>query len=1083
MMTRTRRHTFTRLGAVLVLFTGMLVAARHADAQATTGGLIGRVRDTGSGVIPGATVEALETRTGEVRVAVTNERGEFVFTGVPIGLYEVSVSLEGFKRAVHRGVQVNVDTQVRLDDLVLEVGGVNESVVVTGVVQATVETDRSVVGNLVLGKQVLDMPLNSRNALELMGLTAGVDVGQGSGYYQVSGSRDDMVGYLVEGNVSQSLTYNTAVGVPPIDSVAEFLVKTSLATADSGLASAQVSLAIKSGTNAYNGSAYEFYRGTGLDARNPFNPTGERADLERHQFGASLGGPISRDRLFFFVNYEGTRRRSDETTRSTVPTMAERQGDFSASGVTVVDPFNGRRPFPGNQIPADRVTPFARALMAYIPEPNLPGTIGNYFANLPSRSDDHAVVARADFRLGNRQRYMFLVRTKDLESESPGPVPLVGGEFSILENRAYTVRHDYTLRPNVLNQFSAAYTRSSVDETTQNRDRNILQELGLSSLKPELPTSVNGFIDLNWRGYTRLRDAGNLPQIDVNDVFTVNNDLTWTRSRHNMKFGFSWLRGRVENVSVLRQRPLVDIRNTHTGHTFGDVLLATPYQILLEQGVGLVKVSRDYVAGYAMDDWRVTPDLTVNAGVRYEFYTLPVEAQNRMAAFDFATGGLVVSSTNGEFPPNMSPVFTVNPPVPIRTSAEAGLPRGLSRTDKNNIMPRVGFAYRLFGDNSTVLRGGYGIFYSPIRLLVRLQGASRTPPFLVRARMFNTNRNTTQSLDQLLAAGPSVDISGSIVYGTHPDFQDARNQQWNLTVERELPWAIGLRASYVGNRGDFLPVRLNFNQSGTHVDPVTGARSNFTPYPRLGSIQIHTAAARSQYHAGEFEVRRRFTSGLAFQASWTWGKLLNMTDRDNIIPQDSYNLEGDWSDANYQRRHMVKVNAMYDLPFGHGQRWLDRTGLVDALLGGWRLSAIGKFYTGQRLSPEFSDTELTDIRNGRPDVVCDPNNGPKTVDRWFDTSCFVLPPLQPGVAEDTRFGNAARNLVVGPGLNLVDLTLQKSFRVRRGQSLTVRMDAYNAFNTTNLGTPETDLSLASAGAILSTSTPARQFQFGIRWTF
>ncbi|MCX6538525.1 MAG: TonB-dependent receptor [Acidobacteria bacterium] len=1080
----TRRNTLVT--AVLVLMA--LGIAGHAAAQ-STGRLVGKVADTTQGVLPGATVTVAEVNTGSRRDTVTNERGEYLVNGLPRGVYEVTVEMPGFQKAVVAGVEVHAGGQVRVD-AVLKVAGLTDSVVVEAR-HALVETERGSLENRVLAEQIADMPLNTRNPLELLTLATGVasvNAGiageEGIIAYQVSGSRDGAVNYKVEGNTSENLIDNRAAAVPPIDSVAEFTVKSGVATADSGLGGAQVEVAIRSGTNELRGSLYDFFRGNVLDARNFFTPVdAKKGHLMKNQVGGSLGGPIFKNRTFFFTNVEYRRSRTDKVSLATVPTLEERRGDFRNSGITVLDPFNGRQPFPGNVIPANRFNAASLKLLSYLPEPNLPGVANNYFANLPERDDETLVTVRLDHNLSSKQRLSWLVRWRTRDAFLAGDVPGLGGQIFDDGSHAQTVRHDYIISSRWLNQFSFAWLKDESDVLNE-LHRDIVSELGFAkTLGSTLPEAQYGFPDLYLRGLFRFVELGRNPSVNLTETFSLKNDVSYSRGNHAIRFGAEALRARISMSSVERQRPVFEFRNFHTGSVMGDFLLGMPYNILIDVGAGVPEMRRSYFAGYLMDDWRVTPRLTLNLGLRYEFYTVPIEINDRLSAYDFSTGGLVVSSKDGKLPQGMLPLYvSASSPIPIRTNQQAGLPRGLRTADTNNFMPRVDMAYRLTENSSTIVRGGYGWFYAPLRLRLPLIGSSRNPPFIMRPSVNNNNHNNPLLFDQVAdLVGAVSQPPASQLIGVQSDFEDALSQQWAMSLERLLGASTAVRLSYVGNRGSHLPVRLNYNQPKL-VSGAGGVPTLVTLDPKFAAIDVLSSAARSSYHAGELEVRRRLAGGLSLQANWTWAKLLSQAERDNLRPQDSYDLEAEWADASFQRRHVFNVNFVYELPVGPGKRWLQQ-GALSHILGGWRCTGIARVMTGLRYSPRYSTVDPDiDIRSGRPDLTGDPNSGLHSPQQWFNTSAFSLP-MASGPAS-FRFGNSARNLVVGPGYRSLDLGLQKQVKAGRSGTMTVRIEAYNALNNTNFdgNSLDTDLVSVAAGSLSQAFAP-RQFQFSVRFSF
>jgi hypothetical protein len=1070
------RSTLAELAAVL------LVSTHTGFAQSSAGELVGTVRDPSGAVVVNAAVEAREVETGAIRRTATNGRGDYRILELPVGHYEAAVEAPGFKRSVRPGLDVQVEQSLRVD-FAMEIGAASETVSITTQAPA-IDTEKGTIESRVLSDQMLELPLNGRNPIELMNLNAGVDYGRSTNYEAVSGNRDDGSVLNVEGAMSIDVLGRALLPILPLDAVSEFVIKTSIPTADSGLGNSAVSMAVKSGTNLFHGSLYEFWRGTVGNARDFFNPTDVLPPLVRNQFGGSLSGPFLKNRTFFFVNYELTRQASSTNARATVPTLAYRNGLLGGS---FKDPLNGQL-FAGGQVPASRFDPLSLQMLQDMPLPNQPGTVNNFYTQIPSWGNSSTPILKLDQQLSANQRLMLMARGSFSRGYTPGALPTVGGLFTWGNADAFTARHDWVITPRLLNQASWGFFKNASISYPQLRGVDILSQLGLTAFMPLSSAAENGFPDVRITGFPNMTDVGSVPGISNQRYFSVTDDLSWVRGNHSLKFGGSvyWLY--LRRLAVTLNRGQLLYQGTLSGSPMADYLLGLPSQASADVGGDIANETRRYYAGYIMDDWRITSRLTLNVGLRYELYTIPTEDSNRFGSYDIVTRDLVVSSNSNTLPSGLLPQFLGgNSPIPVITTHQAGMPLGFSNTNTTDFGPRFGFAYRLPGARTTVIRGGYGWFYNPIRMDARLIAANNNAPFMALEYYQNVVGKSPVLLNAVQSAanmGVGSTAGATLqINGIARNFPDSLDPQWNFTIERDLGAQFTSRISYVGNRGIHLPVNLNYAQDFVDTNPVTGKPQLDRIERRVNPVEIEEAASRSFYHALQTELRRQFRNGISVQLNWTWQKLLSDAETDQSIPQNSFCLRCDYADAAYTRRHMVKFNFIYDLPLGPGKQFL-KHGILSRTIGGWRLTGIGQWETGLRFTPTYSKTGATDdLRAGRPDLIGDPNSGPHLVTDWFNLNAFLIPPPLPGGVAGLVFGNSARNLVVGPSLSAVNLSLQKIFKLTERFTLSLRLETFNAFNQTNLGSPALDLAQITAGVISSTAAASRQNQIAGRIDF
>lgn len=1051
------------------------VVVPTARGQSATGAIVGTVTDRGGALLPGVTVTLRQVDTGVERTTTTNAQGRFDIPYLPIGGYEVRAELQGFRSTHVSGVLLTIGQQARVD-ITMELGGFEETVEVKAVAPL-VRTEQSAISHVITNAQISALPLNSRDPLSFLTQLPGINDAQGS--YMVSGSRAFTTNFQLEGmNITEERN-KTPISTPPLDAIAEFEVKANLMTAESGSASSQVSIALKSGTNRFRGSAYEYYRSNRWEAPNYFNTTGEVPQRIRHQYGATLGGPIRRDRAFFFVSYSGNSTDAAVTRTSFVPTEAMRAGDFSALSVPIVNPFTGQR-FPNNQIPQELFDPVSLKLLELYPAPNADHPSRNYVVNLPTTSTSQQWIVRGDYAPHASSRLYAFINLSDGESVTPGSAAAFGGRTATSTQRTGVLRHLQIFSSSLTNELSIAGVRSHTETLPQNHGTNWLSTLGITGVPIASDFEAGGMIDAYLPPYLRLRDEATYPHYYVTNNFSIVDNMTWVRGNHSVKAGFDIRRIQLNDRSRPYTRGLFLFNSWPTGNTFASFLLGVPASTWASFPRDIAYLRKWDTGYFVQDTWRVGSNLTLNLGLRYELFTNPVEKYNRLATFDPASGKIIVSSSDGNLPERgiVDEYFTTLQ-VPLVTSTEMGLPRSLARTDRNNLAPRLGLAYRPFGDDRTVVRGGFGVYYYAMRQFLMLTGANN-PPFQVTRNGFS---NTGDYLSFSRPFSGSMRLTpATSIYAISPDFKDGRYHNWNLTAEREVGFSTAVRLSYVGNQGFNLNQSIDINFSEPQDDG-RGGVVLVRPHPQFSAVRLTAPVGEVSYHGLEVEAIKRHSSGLSFQANWTWGKSIGTADLDNWEPQDT-DLRRERARSNFVPAHTVNANVTYDLPFGEGRRFLSDGGWLTQIAGGWSVAMISKFRSGLWFTPFLRHAAVPGGGNrlsGRPDLVGDPNAGPRTADQWFDPLAFA--PVPSGEA---RFGNSPRSVIEGPGLKVIDISTYKSFRIAGSHRLTIRAEVFNVANwvNLNLGSFQQDVTVpAQAGVIRSTAIDARQFQFALRWDF
>jgi Carboxypeptidase regulatory-like domain/TonB-dependent Receptor Plug Domain len=1100
-----------------------LTCALAAFAQSTAGRFSGTVTDASIATVPGVKVSAVNVDTGQRLTETTNAQGQFVLYPLPPGVYNVTLQKAGFSNYAIDGVRIEVSSSV-VRNVQLEVGSTGASVTVSA--EATsMQADSSSVESTIVRRQVEELPLNGRDFNQLVLLAAGAvdnSVGGGTDFGSVAlnGNRTYGNDYLVDGMPNNNSFQNQSATPLSIDLIREFKVYSGVAPAEYGQGGAQVSVVTQGGTNKFHGNLFEYYRGTTFEARNPFSTTDERSFM-RNQFGGSVGGPVilpkynGRNRTFFFFNYEGNRQNQDATRLSSVPLDAMWKGDFSAlipMGIQLRDPLaTGRPNIPGNRLDqylgGARISKTAQALQPYFGSSNLPGIGNNASRQVQQDTSANQFTIRGDQMLP-RDQNLSLRYTK---SHSGGFIPnLLGspgvGRTEPLDSINGSAAWTAVVTPRIVNELRlggmkfgdvTSYTTGGLP-SAQSLDLQGFSSGGTAiPLLPQISFSGVGAPTNIKFGDTATFGEAALSMIQ--NVYTLTEAVSHTVGRHSLKYGYELHR---EDFNVLQQSNAggqISFAGSatsanSTGYSFADFLIGVPSSSQQVPVKPKILLRQTEMAGFIQDNWRVSSTFTVNLGVRYELFLNPYEDRNRLAMFDINTGAIVVASDSGKLPVDQYLPAVVskladaqgNFKFPVISDRQAGFnPRRLLDTGMNNWGPRAGFAWQFA--QKTVLRGGYGIFYSRYPIQYLLQTVAVNPPF---AGTFSYSQSI-QNLKPALTIDAPYLVSGTASVspaGIQKDFGLPDNQQWNLAIERDLGWRTTATLGYLGNKGTHLFRSINANAA--YLDPVTKqVVRRYTSTYGTSAINFRQTNGNSIYNAMSTEVRHRAGRGLMFSGSWTWAK--GMDDVGGTVQAallDVQNLGRDRADSDYVRRHTITMNGVYDLPVGRNRpflstmpRWLDMAA------GGWRLGGIWRFSTGRYLTPTF--TSSGGLSNSRPDVVygVSPNlpRGQRSPDQWFNPNAFVAVPAVDPITGLPRYGNAGRNTIIGPGVNIVDANLAKVFPLgKERKSITLRMEAFNLMNHPNYTAPSLNISnTTTVATITSVVKPMREVQFAARLDF
>jgi Carboxypeptidase regulatory-like domain/TonB dependent receptor len=1087
---------------ITLLFTTILVlCAPYASAQQETATVTGEVKDGSGAVVPKATITITNTGTNISIRSETNELGSYTVPNLRPGAYNITVEKSGFNKTVRSGLVLQVNQVVRID-LALLPGGVNEVIEVTG--GATLlETETSSRGAVIDQKKIVDLPLNGRDYNQLALLSPGVLAGTPrlasinfKGAINVNGNRVFMNVFLLDGvdNISYSNSFrgdNVQVVQPSIEALQEFKIQTNAYSAEFGRsAGAVVNAAIKSGTNGFHGSAYEFLRNDALDANNFFaNFTGQEKPVrQRNQLGGTLGGPIIKNRTFFFGDYEGLREREGIVRISTLPLPSEKNGIFAGA---VFDPFAAGRPAFGTDsqgrwvIPQDRWDPVGAQIAALIPDPNLTGPSNNYVATPVTRTRQDQFDVRIDHNFNSNLnafgRYSFV----DSNLFRPAPLPgLAEGSFNDAfgtgdsRSQGLAAGVAWTINSLMAADIRFGHTRGDYFVFPPNFGVNGAQQVGLNNV-PDDPQIAGGLPKINLQGFSAIGRHTSTPQFQTPRSYDFKGSLSYLRGRHFMKYGGEMLlvKTGIRDINALIGN-LNFNNNLFTGRAIGDLLLGLPQRLTLTSNSVFNQKQQLYFL-YLQDDFKVSQKLTLNLGLRYEYATPVVEEDNQFVNLDPLTGSVITAKDGDLFD------------------------RALVRPDRNNFAPRFGFAWSPTG--RWVVRGAYGIFYNHTNRQGREGLLGFNPPFLVdnTINVSGIDQPASSAIFRLQNGYPSGlldpgNLTPTIMRRAQDiDQRSAYIQQWNFGIQREVLRDLLFEIAYVGNKGTKLAGFRNLNQRAVVINPQTGrASAGARPFPQFGDIQFLENRVLSNYHSMQVRVEKRYSAGLTFLGSYTWGKALTLSP-DHLStsgvgagfdvgtfrePQNPNDLRSERGLAEFDIEHRGVISYVWEIPYGKTRKFgKNASTLGELLFGGWNVTGIHTFQSGLGLTAIQTGGLVLDLggeRRGRPNLIGDPE-GPKTTEEWFNKAAFSQINPNQGIV----FGNSGVGVMRGPGLVNFDFTFAKNIAVSETKYFQFRTELFNAFNHTNLGLPSLDIANNAFGSIRTTATPARIIQFALKFYF
>jgi hypothetical protein len=1096
-----------RFASRLLIFSAVaLTAARPLLPQAVTAKVTGTVTDPSGAAVQSARVELRNTDTNVLRTTTTDAIGNYEFPFVPTGPYTLLVEASGFQKASVSRFQLSVDQVARLD-VKLTLGQTAETITVeAGTV--LMQTENATVGTVIDSQKVVELPLNGRSFVQLALLTPGVNpgtpgsitvrrlrgsVGQAVGM-SANGARDTQNRFYYDGIEAMDLDSYSFSFSPSIDAIQEFKVQSSTYSAEVGGApGGQVNLATKSGSNSFRGTAWWFNRNDAFTALNGFQPRVPGAKpprLNRNQYGANLGGPVlvpkvynGKDKTFFFFNWESGRQVAGSFGgQALIPPAALRQGDFSGVASIINDPAT-RQPFPGNRIPASRIASYARLFLdGWVPAPNAnePGiNFRGPRVSAPITQDQY--VSRIDHTFSPRDNFSgsYIYNT-----QADDTTPTFGfdtrGNTARGQNLSLSETHVFS--PTMVNELRAGWHRFFEHEffgTTGKPEFDIGNKIGI----PGVATRPRDFGPPTFSaGYVMPAVRGIGPRDRLNQLWQVSDNLSFRRGAHNFKAGALVARRNWTFDEAVNPRGSFDFNGTVTAtagttgsrdNQFAEFLLglATGAQVSVEPFA--TRMNNWWHAYYFQDDWKISPNLTLNFGLRYEFYKPPIQ-RGKATNFDLA-GFVPVRQTFYGFPD-------------IANTADR--PPALVYSDKNDFGPRFGFAYLVPKVRDMVVRGGYGIYYTP-EITNSWTTLTLNPP-IVRTFAF------TGSANNPIPVATAFQTQGTARAGLFgsgaldPWIRTSYTQQWNFTVQKKLPKSVFFDAAYVGSKGTNLTLTFDANRPVETVNPATASPvASRRPFQGFDAINSTKSIGNSTYHSMQMKVERRVASGLSILGAYTWSHSLSNADISSVGGgsflsgiQNYFDLRGSRSDSIFDIRHRLSMAAIYDVPLFRSHS----NPFVRSLLGGWQLGTIITEQTGFAAALSgVVDTTGTGVVS-RPNATgASPamlDRGQRTRTRWFNTSAFALPVVG-------SFGSAARLPLHLPGMNQVDASANKVFRLFESHQIQFRAEFFNFFNHVNLGAPGLNIrDPDNFGRVTSTNQgaagmpgDARVVQFGLKYSF
>lgn len=1061
-----------------MLIAGLLLmlAATGLWAQQTTADVLGTVTDMSGGVLPGVKITVHNLDTGADYTGTSDNAGNYTVPLLPVGRYSMKAVDSGFKTWTVPQVALAIGDRLR-QDVRLEVGTLEQAVEVTASSPA-LQTDSSSLSNLINSNALQDLPLNGRNFVVLAQLTAGSAEGEPTGL--PSGTRPDdrrltsavsvnaqptsFNNFMIDGMDDNERFIGTVIVKPAVDALQEMKIQTSLYSAEFGRTSGGViNFVTKSGTNEYHGSLFEFFRNQHMDARNFF--AGAKPPYHQNQYGGSIGAPIKKNRMFYFADYEGFRMRQGQAFVDTVPTLAERQGNFAGINA-IFDPLSTtgqstRTRFPGDQIPTSRLNPIATNLINLYPLPSAGGLVNNYTYQPLKEQNNDTLDGRVDYRFSDANTFFARYSFNNTNTVIPTGCPLAPngispvcdtGRSGTAHQRAQGAQLNdaHVFGPHLVMEIKAGYSRYEVYSLPVNYGKNVSQQLGLNGVN--IDSDSSGLSIISTAGLTSLGDASYIPIITINNLFQEVVGLTYVHGAHGIKFGYDLRRRQTDPFQSPTARGQFSFNANFTNDPTGGVsgsgngvaslLLGYPASTTRSKYLVSPGLRNWEMGSYVQDDWRMSHWLTLNMGLRYDYYGPNSEVADRISNIDLTKGQIIIAGQNG-------------------ISSSAGV-----QPDYLDFSPRFGFAATIA--KGTVLRGGYGISFVPNMIASSM--ALRNPPFVSLFTINATPLTPVNSLSDGLplpvstsSNNPTGSLSGVAFTGATPYVQ-----QYNFTLQRELPLGLVATVAYVGALGR----RQYIFNGAVNVDlapPGPGTILPRTPYysvfPNVSAIAIAAPWYNTSYQGLQATLEHRYQKGLSLLATYTWSHSLDDE------PSIRNNPQAEYGNSFLDLRQRFTLLEDYAMPFAKAAK-----GPAAMLAKGWGIQGVVVLTTGIPFDITNAASRSNTGGGDRPNVVGNPTAGfQQSIYEWFNTAAFASQPLY-------TYGNLGRNVLHAPGREALDLAIHREFFPREGMRLQFRAEAFNVTNTAPFGAPSGSFGSPTFG-VISSAGLGRNVQLALKLLF
>lgn len=1073
---------------------GVLTLSMHSVyGQVTFGAITGSIKDSSGAEIPNAQIEILNQGTNEKISTKTNASGGYFAPDLPPGTYTVIATKPGFKTFAAKNVQLNTQQTVRID-IELQIGSTTTTVLVSGAAPI-INTDTPTISTTIDSKQLTDTATNLRSTASatgdsgIFGLINLVPTG-----YQSSGARFSMGGargsednFNVDGISSNSPAYGNYIGdlQPSFAMISQVNYEVVNVPAEYGPV-VNVTTLTKSGTNTFHGSIFEYNQNTSLNALDYFATS--RTPNVYNDFGVALGGPMIKNKLFFYAVYEGDRKSTPAIVVASVPSLKMRTGDFSQllGQYQILNPYTGK-PYVNNIIPQQYLNASALKWQSlFTPSPNYgsPESYANNFRGVYPQSISHN---EGDLRIDwipNQRNHLYgryLYKVSEPKVLDSGLPPSITG-YRVQQRVAqqFELSETWIASPNLVNEAKIGFSRDRNSFGGALHGQKIINEIGMQGL-PNDPSNTANIPNVSINGFSSPQQLSK--SLPTQNSFQYIDQLTWVKGNHVFKMGGEF-KPQQYNSPVYTTFGGYGFTGQFSDFAYSDFLLGLPGSTNYTYNRPSQYSRVWFLNGFIQDDWKIRSNLNLSYGLRYDYYSPGRDALNAVSNFDPQTGKLVVPNQQ-VYDKYVNPAFAETG-VPVETAAEAGLPqRQLRNAFKLGFEPRLGFSWRPFRNTNTSVHGGYGIFRDELTadIFSYLYGA----PFGLTKTYVNKISNGAPLLTFTDPFAGSYSVGTVTASALDKNLTSPLVQQWSLSVEQAIGQNTGVRISYIGLKASKLIYGKNLNQPHAGLAPYN---PETVPYPIYQGIYYETNGAWQNYNAMTVEINRHMHHGLMFNAAYTWSK--NLTNDDEVgdveggvTIEDTYDLKREKGNAEFDPRSRFVSSMVWQLPLGRGQRFFNHNGFLNEAIGGWQISADYTAQTGQYYTPQFSgsDPSNTNTYGGRPDIIGNPNlpKGQRSINHWFNTAAFAVP--QPG-----HFGTARNGSVEGPDQNSLNAAMFKSFQIHGRLSLRLQGSFTNILNHPNFGEPNMNISTGSSAGVISSTTSnsfsgARSGQIGARLTF